>query len=253
MQEAAQISPEILESISTPERVETQLGSLDFPLGVPTEETADRLYDHVDHVRAVTAFLDAYSGVSLWAARKGFLEAGIQDHDVMFCSEFMGPKTLVLTGNADTVYFVTFLDLTEGPLVVEIPPLSLCFLNDMWFRWVADPGMAGPDRGAGGRYLFVSPGHEGPLPEGGFFTCRTRTTRLILGGRSWRATTRSRRSSASGRGCASTATSPGSTGRASGRSSPVARRRRCRGPPRPGPPRSGEPIRRASSRAPGSS
>ncbi|MFD5492892.1 DUF1254 domain-containing protein [Streptomyces sp. NPDC127091] len=185
MQRTAQISPRAMESISTPERVETHLGTLEFPLGVPTEETANRVYDHVGHVRAVSAFLDAYSGVSLWAARRGFLEAGIQDHDVLLFSEFMDPKTLVLTGNADTVYFLTFLDLTEGPLVVEVPPLALCFLNDMWFRWVADPGMAGPDRGAGGKYLFVPPGHEGPVPEGGFFTLRTRTTRLILGGRAF--------------------------------------------------------------------
>ncbi|MZF85265.1 DUF1254 domain-containing protein [Streptomyces sp. SID5643] len=174
-----------MESISTPEQVETHLGTLEFPLGVPTEETANRVYDHLDRVRAVSAFLDAYSGVSVWAARRGFLEAGIQDHDVLLFSEFMDSKTLVLTGNADTVYFVTFLDLTEGPLVVEVPPLALCFLNDMWFRWVTDPGMAGPDRGAGGRYLFVPPGHEGPLPEGGFFTLRTRTTRLLLGGRAF--------------------------------------------------------------------
>ncbi|MFH9174562.1 DUF1254 domain-containing protein [Streptomyces albogriseolus] len=185
MQRTAQISPRTMESISTPERVETHLGTLEFPLGVPTEETANRVYDHVGHVRAVSAFLDAYSGVSLWAARRGFLEAGIQDNDVLLFSEFMDPKTLVLTGNADTVYFMSFLDLTGGPLVVDVPPLALCFLDDMWFRWVADPGMAGPDRGAGGRYLFVPPGHEGPLPEGGFFTLRTRTTRLILGGRAF--------------------------------------------------------------------
>ncbi len=185
MQQTDRISSQVLESISTPEQVETHLGTLEFPLGVPTDETADRVYGHLDHVRAVSAFLDAYSGVSLWAARRGFLEAGIQDHDVLLFSEFMDPKTLVLTGNADTVYFISFLDLTEGPLVVEVPPLALCFLNDMWFRWVTDPGMAGPDRGAGGKYLFVPPGHEGPLPEGGFFTLRTRTTRLILGGRAF--------------------------------------------------------------------
>ncbi|MFE7948554.1 DUF1254 domain-containing protein [Streptomyces sp. NPDC057426] len=174
-----------MESIATPEQVETHLGTLEFPLGVPTEETAKRVYDHLDHVHAVSAFLDAYSGVSMWAFRKGFLAAGIQDHDVMICSEFMDPKSLVLTGNADTVYFVTFLDLTEGPVVVEMPPRTLSFVNDMWFGWVLDPGLPGPDRGVGGRYLFVPPGYEGPLPEGGFFTCRARTTRLVLGGRAF--------------------------------------------------------------------
>lgn len=185
MQQAGRISPQVMKSLSTPERVETHLGTLEFPLGRPTGETADRVYDHLDYVHAVRGFLDAYSGVNAWAARKGFLEAGIRDHDVLLFSEFMDSETLLLTGNADTVYFVTFLDLTEGPLVVEMPPLSLCFVNDMWFRWVADPGMAGPDRGAGGKYLFVPPGYEGPLPEGGFFAQPTRTTRLVLGGRAF--------------------------------------------------------------------
>jgi hypothetical protein len=172
-----------MESISTPERVETSLGTLEFPLGMPTDETADRVYDHWDHLHAVRGFVDTYSGVSVWAGRRGFLEAGIEDHDVLLFSEFMDASTLVLTGNADTVYFLTFLDLTQGPVVVEMPPLALSFVNDMWFRYVTDPGMPGPDRGTGGAYLFVPPGHDGPLPEGGLFTYRVRTTRLVLGGR----------------------------------------------------------------------
>ncbi|MEU8845642.1 hypothetical protein AB0C70_05250 [Streptomyces sp. NPDC048564] len=93
MQQAARISPQVMESLSTPERVESHLGTLEFPLGMPTDETADRLYDHLDQVHAVRGFLDAYSGVSMWAARKGFLEAGVRDHDVLLFSEFMGPET----------------------------------------------------------------------------------------------------------------------------------------------------------------
>ncbi|WP_217493210.1 DUF1254 domain-containing protein, partial [Streptomyces griseus] len=185
MQRAEQLSSQVLESISTPERVETHLGTLRFPLGVPTDETADRLYDHLDHLDGVRAFLDAYSGVNVWAARKGFLETGVEDHDVLLFSEFMDSASLVLTGNADTVYFLSFLDLTEGPVVVEMPPLTLSFVNDLWFRWVVDPGMPGPDRGTGGAYLFVPPGYRGPLPEGGFFTHRVLTTRLILAGRAF--------------------------------------------------------------------
>ncbi|WP_236246013.1 DUF1254 domain-containing protein [Streptomyces sp. CC210A] len=185
MQRSAEITSETVESISTPERVDTHLGTLDFPLGVPTDDTADRLYEHLDLLDGVRAFLDAYSGVSLWAARKGLLEVGAKDHDVLLFSEFMDPKALVLTGNADTVYFMSFLDLTEGPVVVEMPPLTLSFVNDMWFRYVADPGMPGPDRGTGGAYLFVPPGYEGPLPEGGYFTHHVRTTRLVLAGRAF--------------------------------------------------------------------
>ncbi|MFE1578768.1 DUF1254 domain-containing protein [Streptomyces fradiae] len=185
MTHAAPLPPQVVESVSTPERVETHLGALEFPLGYPTDETADLLYDHLDHLHAVRGFLDAYSGVNLWAARRGLADLGVQDHDVLLFSEFMDAKALVLTGNADTVYFITFLDLTEGPVVVEMPPLSLSFVNDLWFRYVADPGMPGPDRGTGGAYLFVPPGYDGPLPEGGYFTHRVRTTRLILAGRAF--------------------------------------------------------------------
>jgi hypothetical protein len=185
MAQDTQVSQQALDSISTPERVETPIGTLEFPLGVPTEDTANRVYDHLDHLHAVSAFLNALSGVNIWALRRGFLEAGIRDNDVVLWSEMMDAKTLLLGGSADSIYYSSFLDLTEGPLVVEIPPLTLTFLNDMWGRWVADGGLGGPDRGVGGRYLLVPPAYEGPLPDGGFFVSRCRTTRIFLWGRAF--------------------------------------------------------------------
>ncbi|WP_196775213.1 DUF1254 domain-containing protein [Rhodococcus opacus] len=43
----------------------------------------------------------------------------------------------------------------------------------------------GPDRGVGGKYLLIPPGYDGPLPDGGFFMARARTTRLFLCGRAF--------------------------------------------------------------------
>ncbi|MFD8553239.1 DUF1254 domain-containing protein, partial [Streptomyces fradiae] len=235
-----------------PARDHPHLGTLEFPLGVPTDETADRLYDHLDHLHAVRGFLDAYSGVNLWAARRGLADVGVRDHDVLLFSEFMDAKSLVLTGNADTVYFITFLDLTEGPVVVEMPPLTLSFVNDLWFRYVADPGMPGPDRGTGGAYLFVPPATTVLSPRAGSSpTGSAPRGSSWPGARSWRTATPRRSPSASASGCASTATNPVCTGRAWRRSSPVAPPRRRRGPPTPGPPRCARPTRRASSRRPG--
>ncbi len=57
----------------------------------------------------------------------------------------------------------------KGPLVVETPPLALGVVDDIWFRWVTDFGLPGPDRGEGGRFLFVPPGYKGELPESGYF------------------------------------------------------------------------------------
>ena len=39
---------------------------------------------------------------------------------------------------------------------------------------MADLGNAGPDDGKGGRFLFLPPGYEGPVPEG-YFTFRSKT------------------------------------------------------------------------------
>ena len=50
----------------------------------------------------------------------------------------------------------------------------------MWFRWVTDVGVPGPDRGEGGRYLLVGPGYDGPLPDSGFHVSHVRTTRATL-------------------------------------------------------------------------
>ena len=60
-------------------------------------------------------------------------------------------KTVELTANDNTVYSFIWLDTSKGPLVVEIPPKVLGLIDDMWYKWVADVGITGADRGAGGK------------------------------------------------------------------------------------------------------
>jgi hypothetical protein len=166
--------------ISTPERVETHLGTLEYRDGIPNAATAAKLYDNLDMMRGVETFLNGFSGVSMYAIRKGFRDAGVKDNDVLIFSGLMDAKSLFLTANADTVYFWGYLDLSKGPLVVEVPPESLGIFDDMWFRWILDFGAAGPDRGQGGKYLVLPPGYNGPLPEGGYFIARSRTNGVGL-------------------------------------------------------------------------
>jgi hypothetical protein len=97
----------------------------------------------------------------------------------------MDAKSLFLTANADTVYFFVNLDVTKGPIVVETPPLALGVVDDMWFNWITDFGLPGPDRGEGGKYLFVPPDYKGELPGGGYFVQKMRTTRATMLGRSF--------------------------------------------------------------------
>ncbi len=86
----------------------------------------------------------------------------------------MDSQSLFLTGNTESIYTVTWLDLKDGPLVVESPPNVLGIVDDFWFRYVADLGNAGPDQGQGGKFLFLPPGYEGDAPEG-YFVYRSLT------------------------------------------------------------------------------
>jgi Protein of unknown function (DUF1254) len=179
----AQSTTEIPPAITTPDKVETRIGTLDFKDGMPSKDTVAKLYDNLDFTHAFEAFVNTMEGVSIEALRKGFLSVGVNDNEVLIFSELMDAKSLFLTANADTVYFLGVLDLSKGPMVLEVPPKALGAIDDHWFRWVTDFGAPGPDRGEGGKYLILPPGYDGPLPEGGFFVAHARTNRVLWFGR----------------------------------------------------------------------
>jgi hypothetical protein len=171
--------------ITTPSKVDARIGTLEFTDGYPTGETAGTLRDHLDYLHGVETFMNTVQGVSTYAIREGFLQAGVADGDVLLFSELMDSRSLFLTGNADTVYFWFFLDLAQGPQVVQIPTETLGCIDDMWFRWVTDFGLPGPDRGQGGTYLLVGPEYDGPLPEGGYYVRHARTNHVVALGRAF--------------------------------------------------------------------
>jgi hypothetical protein len=170
---------EIPPGLKTPDRVETQIGTLEFRDGAPSAATLQKVYDNLDYIRGVDAFMNSFSGASAYAIRQGFHSIGAEDNSVVIFSELMDSNSLFLTANADTIYSLAILDLTKGPMVVEVPPMALGTLNDMWFGWIIDIGGPGPDRGEGGRYLVVPPDYDGPLPDSGFHVGRSRTTHVL--------------------------------------------------------------------------
>lgn len=172
-------------SITTPDKFETKIGTLEFKDGVPSNATAEKVYDNLDFTYAFRAFTDTFKGVSMQALLEGFEAAGIKDNEVLIFSELMDAESLFLTANADTVYYLAFVDLSDGPMVVETPPGALGTFDDMWFRWVIDFGRPGPDRGEGGKYLLVGPGYDSYLPEDGFYVAHSKTNRVIMLGRSF--------------------------------------------------------------------
>jgi len=160
--------------ITTPDKVETRLGTLEFFDGAPSDATVQTVYDHLDFIHGVEVFLNTMRGASVVAFRQGAREAGFADGTIGIFETLMDSKSLFLTPNTETVYAVTWLDLKGGPVVVESPPNTLGLVDDFWFNYVTDLGNAGPDKGKGGKFLFLPPDYTGDVPQGYFaFTSPT--------------------------------------------------------------------------------
>ena len=101
----AQVSKEVLDSISTPDQVVTSIGTLTFLDGAPYPETAKRVYDYLDTMRGVDAFLKGMPGASLQGLIKGAHSQGaVKCHQVILFDKLMDSQSLYLTGNTSTLY-----------------------------------------------------------------------------------------------------------------------------------------------------
>ena len=64
-------------SIMTPGVVDSRIGRLEFADGVPTIETTKLLWDHLDFIRGVEAFLNCIPAASLQAMNVGMQSLGL--------------------------------------------------------------------------------------------------------------------------------------------------------------------------------
>jgi len=155
-----------------PNQIETNFGELKFEGGAfPDKKSTAAIYDALDLQRATQAYMDFFPAVSLYS----IVKSQIRDFDLKTSSDigvtadFMTANENYLTGNNITVYAFASLDLkVDGPTVVEIPPGMYGTANDAAFKYITDMGATGPDKGKGGKYLFVPPGYEGDLPKDHF-------------------------------------------------------------------------------------
>ena len=161
-----QMTTEVPEGITTPDTLETRLGTLTSFDGVPDRETTQKIYDNLDFQRAVQAFLFSIPIASMYGLRKGFLNFGPANTTAILFEDLMDSKALWLTPNTVSIYMGAWLEMGDEPYVLETPPSVLGIIDDYWFRYVADFGNAGPDRGQGGKFLIIPPGYEGDIPEG---------------------------------------------------------------------------------------
>ena len=178
---SAEVTKAELQSISIPDRVESPIGELNFFDGVPTDATINKLYDNLDRMRGVEAYLDNIGGVSIQSVLNGLGRAGADaPNKIALFGALMDSQTLVVTANTSTLYAYAGTDLAkDGPTVIEIPPGMLGFLDDAWQRFVGNMGVTGPDKGKGGKYLVLPPGYTGKVPSG-YFLLKPPTNRNFL-------------------------------------------------------------------------
>ena len=164
------MTTEIPPEITAPDSVDTSIGTLKFFDGVPDEATVKSVYDYLDRSRAVQVFLNSIPAMSMYSLREGQAQIGANaSNKIAIWDNLMDSTSLLLTGNTSTMYAVGFLDLAkDGPTVIDLPPGMLGVLDDMAFRYMTDLGVAGPDKGKGGKFLVLPPGYGGDVPDGYF-------------------------------------------------------------------------------------
>lgn len=167
--------------ITTPDSVKTRLGTLRFFDGMPDQKTVQLAYDNLDFQRGVSTFLNTIPIASLYGMREGLRSIGVtQYNQVSIYENLLDARSTFLTGNTTVNYLFGWLDLKDGPLVVEVPPKVMALVDDFTFLYVTDLGMVGPDRGQGGKYLFLPPGYDSEVPDG-YFVKRSPTYGNWLG------------------------------------------------------------------------
>jgi len=122
--------------------------------------------------RGIEAVLWSMPAISIRELQEAaFKDYGVTWSDVILWSRPAVPRHELLTANNQVPYALTFLNLRQGPVVVEIPAAgakALLFGSfvDNWQAPVVDVGPSGTDEGRGGKYLFLPPGYSEPVPDG---------------------------------------------------------------------------------------
>ncbi len=133
---------------------------------------ADRSPRSLVHERAIEAVIWSMPAMSDVFFRESlFRDFGMKPGDVVVMSKPLVPRHEVLTANNQVNYAALAYDLSNGPLVVEIPASSADYaligeFCDNWQAPVAMVGIEGLDKGKGGKYLLIPPAYKDAVPEG---------------------------------------------------------------------------------------
>lgn len=91
-------------------------------------------------------------------------------NEIVYWPGLLDWKNQTLTPNPDVIYLMPFFNTKDGPVVLEIPPADGGVFNgsimNRWQAAIEDIGPGGVDKGKGGKYLILPPGHDAEIPAG---------------------------------------------------------------------------------------
>lgn len=120
--------------------------------------------------RAVEAVSWGMPAVNFQLMYEAFVASKGDWNQVVYWSRLPDWKNQTLTPNPDVIYVMPFYNTSNGPVVLEVPAANggsiTGSIDDGWQTAVEDVGPAGVDKGKGGKYLILPPGHDAPVPAG---------------------------------------------------------------------------------------
>ncbi len=126
------------------------------------------VHDRMTYHRAIDAAVWAMPLMNYKFYRDALAAAGVGPNDIGYFSKLQDWRFQTATPNNTTPYILTYWNVKDGPIVVEIPAAAggvalFGTLMDAWQRPIDDVGAVGRDKGRGATYLLVPPGYNGPL------------------------------------------------------------------------------------------
>lgn len=138
---------------------ETRIGALifenNFEDGIPTEATSELLFEEIDFQRACQVYIWSVPLMGFYEWMFVHDELGVERGQLVYHESYES-KLGGLTFNTSTPYVLTYVDITDAPLLVEMPDAPVRgATHTMWQVGLAQ--MTQP-----GKYLFIGPECETP-------------------------------------------------------------------------------------------
>ena len=157
--------------------INSRIGALQFTHrfidGYPTEKTVEKLYNERDFQRACQLYLWSLPAVSFaeWQRGQAAFGAGL---GMVGAAISFDDKLGIMTPNGVTPYYICFLDLSDGPTIVDLPPNVRGGIIDAWQYNL-------PDTAKPAKYLLLGPGQAQPADVSGLEIRHSATYLCMVG------------------------------------------------------------------------